>query len=419
MGLIKAISGAIGSELADQWKEYFSCESMSDDVIMCKGEKVVNGRRSSNTKGSENIITNGSVIAVNEGQFMIIVDQGKIVEFCGETGAFTYDSSSEPSLFSGSFGDSLLKTFSQVGKRFAFGGDTGKDQRVYFINTKEIFGNKYGTTSPVPFRVVDTNIGLDVDIAIRCNGEYTFKVVDPLLFYTNVAGNVEDEFNKEKIIPQMRTELLTALQPAFAKISEMGIRYSLIPGHTSELADLLKAELSEKWTQARGLEIASIGVNTVKASEEDEQMIKDLQRTAVFRNAGMAAANLSSAQAEAMKMAASNESTGPMMAFAGMNMAMNAGGMNANQLYQMDQANQQAAQQQMYQQQMNQQMGQPMSQPMSQPMGGQMGQPMGGQMGQSANQGTAPVEGQWFCPQCGFKNVGAMFCPQCGTKKPF
>lgn len=429
MGLIRAISGAVGSELADQWKEFFTCDSLSEDILLTRAHKVVNGKRSSNTKGQDNVITNGSVVSVADGQFMIIVDQGKIVEYCGEPGQFTYDTSTEPSLFSGSFGESLKQTFAQVGKRFTFGGDTPRDQRVYFINTKEITGNKFGTAAPVPFRVVDTNIGLDVDISIRCNGEYTFKIVDPLLFYTNVTGNVEEEYNKEKIMTQMKAELLTALQPAFSQISAMGIRYSLVPGHTEELTQILQRELSEKWTKLRGLEIASVGINAVKASEEDEQMIKELQRTAVFRNAGMAAANLSAAQADAMKMAASNESTGPMMAFAGMNMAMNAGGMNANQLFQMDQQNQMAAQQnQMYQQQMGGQPmgGQPMGQQPMGTMGAVGGQPMGGQPiyqqpmgGQDAGQPAGAAEGQWFCPQCGFKNVGAMFCPQCGTKKPF
>ena len=336
MGLIKATGNAIGSALGDQWREYFYCDSMAADVLVTKGEKrTSNKRASSNTRGEDNIISNGSIIAVNDGQCMLIVDQGKIVEVCAEPGEFVYDTSSEPSIFYGSLGDNIKQTFALIGKRISMGGDPAKDQRVYFINTKEILGNKYGTMNPVPFRVVDNNIGLDIDIALRCNGEYSYKIVDPLLFYTNVCGNVTDDYTRDNIDSMLKTELLTALQPAFAKISDLGVRYSNIPAHTMELADALNDVLSEKWTELRGIKVASFGVNTVTASPEDEKMIKELQRTAVLRNTSMAAATLTSAQAEAMKAAASNTSTGPMMAFAGMNMANAAGGLNANTLFNM------------------------------------------------------------------------------------
>ncbi|MGI6176060.1 MAG: SPFH domain-containing protein [Christensenellales bacterium] len=341
MGLIKAAFGSAGGVLADQWREYFHCESMPADILVQKGVKRVSAR-SSNTKASENIITNGSVIAVNEGQFMMIVEQGAIVDFCAEAGEFVWDASTEPTMLYGGFGKGLKESFKQFGKRFTFGGDTGKDQRVYFFNTKEILGNKYGTPAPVPFRVVDKNIGLDIDIAIRCNGEFSYKLVDPLIFYKNVCGNVASEFARTAIDSQLRTELMTALQPAFAKISEMGIRYSALPHHTTEISDVLNEVLTEKWQNARGLAIASIGINSVTASEEDEQMIKDLQRSAVFRDPGMAAARLADAQASAMVGAANNPSSGPVMAFAGMNMAQNAGGMNTQALYEM-QAQQAAA----------------------------------------------------------------------------
>ena len=320
MGLIKAIKSAATGVVGDQWREYFYCDSLDESVLVKKGQKKVNGK-SSNISGEENIISNGSLIAVNEGQCMIIVEQGKVVDFCAEPGEFTYDKSTEPSLFYGNLGENIKQTFSTIGKRFTFGGDTAKDQRVYYFNTKEIMGNKYGTANPVPFRVVDQNIGLDVDISIRCNGEYSYKITDPLLFYTNVCGNVADEYERSEIDSQLKTELMTALQPAFAKISAMGIRYSAVPAHTMELADALNEVLSAKWSKLRGIEIVSFGVNAMKASEEDEAMIKELQKSAVLRNPNMAAATLVGAQAEAMKAAASNTATGPMMAFAGMNMA--------------------------------------------------------------------------------------------------
>ncbi len=410
MGLVKAIKSAVGTVTADQWREYFYCDALGNDILAVKGKKRINSSKSSNTNGEDNIISNGSMVAVNEGQCMIIVEQGKIVEFCAEAGEFLYDTSSEPSLLYGNFGEVLGKTFAVIGKRFTFGGDTAKDQRVYFFNTKEIMGNKYGTASPVPFRVVDANIGLDIDITLRCNGEYSYRITDPLLFYKNVCGNITHDFRRGEIESQLKTELLTALQPAFARISEMGIRYSLIPKHTLELTNILNEELSAKWAQLRGISIVSFGMNSVKAPESDEAMIKELQRTAVYRNPSMAAATLVNAQADAMRAAASNKTTGPMMAFAGMNIANMAGGMNANTLFTMGQQNG------------------GMSGQMGSGMPGQMGNGMAGQMGSGmAGQTNAGMQGQtpgravgnntgWMC-SCGQMNKGK-FCSECGQKKP-
>ena len=392
MGLIKAISGAIRGVAADQWKEYFYCEALENDVLVVKGQRRNNSKFGTSNKGNDNIISNGSVVAVNEGQCMIIVDQGKVVEYCAEAGEFLYDTSSEPSLLSGDLGENIGKTFATIGKRFTFGGDTGKDQRIYFFNTKEIMGNKYGTANPVPFRVVDANIGLDVDISVRCNGEYSYQIFDPILFYTHVCGNVADEYTRDKIDSQLKTELMTALQPAFAQISAMGIRYSAVPAHTMEVADALNKVLSEKWGELRGIKIVSFGVNTIKASEEDEQMIKDLQKTAVLRNPNMAAATLVGAQAEAMKSAASNTSTGPMMAFAGMNMANQAGGMDANSLFAMGQ----------------QQNNTPPVNPT--PAAPTPATPV------SPASETPADNDSWTC-SCGAVNQGN-FCVECGTPKP-
>ena len=291
MGLIKAAGGAIGGVLADQWKEYIYCESMAPDVLVCKGRKRVS-QRSSNTKGEPDILSRGTVIAVNEGQCMAVVDQGKVVEFCAEPGEFTYDGSPEPSIFCGSLGESIKETFRQIGRRFSFGGGAPRDQRVYYFNLKEIVGNKYGTANPVPFRVVDKNIGLDIDIAIRCYGEYSYKIVDPLLFYANVCGNVGSDYRRAQIDGQLKSELMTALQPAFARISAQGVRYSALPGHTMEIAQALNEVLSEKWSQLRGIEVASFGINSVTAPRADEEMIKDLQRRAVMRDPNLAGATI-------------------------------------------------------------------------------------------------------------------------------
>ena len=400
MGLIKAAFGATGGVFADQWKEFFYCDSLEANVLVAKGQKRVSRKRSSNKKGDENIISNGSVIAVADGQCMMIVEQGKVVEFSAEPGEFTWDSSSEPSVFAGKFGPSLVETFKTIGKRFGFGGDAAKDQRVYYFNTKELVGNKYGTATPVPFRVVDRNIGLDVDISIRCNGEYSYRLCNPILFYTNVCGNVDDVYSRESIDSQLKSELLTALQPTFARISEKGIRYSALPGHTTEIADTLNEILSAKWRELRGIEIASFGVNTVSASKEDEDMIKELQQRAIMRDPTMAAATLVGAQADAMKAAASN-SNGAMMGFMGMGMAQNAGGMNAQSLFAMGQQNQQSAQQ---------------AQNAANAWTCSCGQSNTGKF--CANCGSAkpaPV-GAWKCA-CGSENTGK-FCANCGAKKP-
>ena len=371
MGLIQAAMGAAGGVLADQWREYFYCESIPESVMAVKGQRRVTGRGSN--KGVDNIISNGSIIAVADGQCMMIVEQGKIVELCAEPGEFVYDTSTEPSIFSGDLGDALMATFKNIGKRFTFGGEAPKDQRVYYFNTKELIGNKYGTPSPVPFRVVDQSAGIDIDISIRCFGEYSYRIANPILFYTNVCGNVSESYTRDKLEGQLKTELLTALQPAFAKISDMGIRYSALPGHTLELSQALNEVLSGKWRDLRGLEIVSFGVSSVKASEEDEQMLKQMQQAKAYMNPGMAAANLARAQATAMQAAANNQG-GAAMAFMGMNMAQNAGGFNAQQLYQV------------------------------------------GAQQPAAPANPAPAANAWVCA-CGATATGK-FCPECGAKKP-
>ena len=383
MGLIKAIAGAAGGVMADQWKEFFTCEALPADVLAVKGQKKTT-RRSSNTHGDENIITSGSRIAVADGQCMLIVEQGKVVEVCAEPGEYTYDASTEPTIFAGNLGESIGQVFQNIGKRFTFGGEAPKDQRIYYFNTQELTGNKYGTPSPVPFRVVDQRAGIDIDIAIRCFGEYSYRITNPLLFYTNVCGNVTEAYTRDTIDGQLKSELLTALQPAFARISDMGIRYSSLPGHTREIAEALNEELSAQWRDRRGLEIVAFGVSSVKANEEDEQMIKEMQREAAYMDPTRAAAMLSRSQGEAMKAAASNTATGPAMAFMGMGMAGQMGGINAQNLYAMGQ--QQVAQQ-------------------------------AAQQPAAAPQPAAPAANGWTCA-CGQTGNTGKFCGNCGQPKP-
>ena len=372
MGLIQAGLGAVGGVLADQWKEFFYCEAIPQDVLMVRGQKQITGR-SSNTRGNDNIISNGSGIAVADGQCMIIVEQGKIVEVCAEPGEFTYDTSTEPSIFTGKLGDSIKETFKLIGKRFTYGGDTGKDQRVYYFNTKELVDNKFGTANPIPFRVVDSRMGLDIDVSLRCNGVYSYRIADPLLFYTNVCGNVSTQYERSELDTQLKTEFISALQPAFAKLSTLEIRPNQIIAHNAKLEDAMNEALTKKWGELRGLEIVSVALGSVTLPEEDQQLIKDAQKAAMYRDPTMAAATMVGAQADAMK-AAANNTAGAATGFMGMGMAMNAGGMgagaNVQNLYAMGQ--QQQAHQQAY--------------------------------------------GSWKCA-CGAVATGK-FCPECGARKP-
>jgi membrane protease subunit (stomatin/prohibitin family) len=383
MGLIKAIAGATGGTLADQWKEFFYCDAIEKDVLMVKGKKRTS-KRSSNKKGNDNIISNGSGIAVADGQCMVIVEQGKIVEVCAEPGEFTYDTSTEPSVFAGA---GIKNTFKTIGKRFSYGGDTGKDQRVYYFNTKEIMDNKFGTPNPIPFRVLDRNIGLDIDVSVRCSGIYSYKIDDPLLFYTNVCGNVEKDFTRDQIDSQLKTEFISALQPAFAKISELGVRPSALPGYAMELSDAMNEALTKKWLQIRGISVVSIAMNPIILPEEDAQLIKDAQHAAILKDPNMAAATMVGAQASAMKTAAGN-ANGAMAGFMGMGMANNIGGMNVADLYQAGAQRQQAQQQA------------PVQEPAS----------------ASKQASSTSAAGSWTC-SCGTENTGK-FCVECGSPKP-
>ncbi len=368
MGLIKAALGGTGGVLADQWKEYFYCDALPADILAAKGKKKVSSR-SSNTKGDDNIITNGSVIAVADGQCMMIVEQGKVVDFCAEPGEFTYDASTEPSLFDGGkLMDNIKEVFANIGKRFTFGGEAPKDQRVYYFNTKEIVGNKYGTANPIPFRVVDERAGIDIDVSVKCFGEYSFRLSNPVLFYTNICGNIAGTYSREELDNQMKSEFMTALMPAFARISEQGIRYSSLPAHATELADAMNAELSAKWKDLRGIEIVSCGVSSIVADEEDEKMLKGMQRNAAFTDPAKAAAYMVGQTGQAMVDAANNQN-GAVGAFMGMGMAQNAGNINVQGLYQM------------------------------------------------AGQQNASADDKWFCGECGAENHGGKFCTNCGTPR--
>ena len=375
MGLIKAISGAVGGVLADQWKEFFYCEALSADVLVRKGSKRISGR-SSNTKGSDNIISNGSGIAVADGQCMLIVEQGRIVEVCAEPGEYTFDKSSEPSIFAGDLGDSIMDSFAAIGRRIGYGGDTGKDQRVYYVNTKEIMGNKFGTPSPILFEVVNKRIGMSRTVNVRCNGVYSYTIADPLIFYTKVCGNVKNEFTRAEIDEQLKSEFISALQPAFGALAEQELRPAQLPGKVNELKQAMNDALKADWAENRGIRVESIALNPIRLSDEDMKKITDMEDAATYgANAFMMSGRMTQATANAMEAAASN-AAGAMTGFMGLNMA--GGAQNGF-----------GAAQQFYQ------------------MGVQQAQ-------QSAP--AAPAQGGWKCT-CGAENTGK-FCVECGAAKP-
>ena len=381
MGLIKAGISAVGGVFADQWKEFIYCEALPNNVLMRKGQKRT-GRNSSNTKGSDNVISNGSVIAVADGQAMIIVDQGEIVEFCAEPGEFTYDTSSEPSLFTGNLGENILETFRQIGRRFSYGGDAGKDQRVYYFNTKEIIGNKFGTPSPIMFRVKNMEVGLSRTVQVRCNGMYAYQITDPLLFYRKYCGNVAYEFTKEQIDETLKIDFIDALQPALGELSAMGIRPDELPAKARELKNAMNNALKDEWVDTRGISIGKIALNPITLTAEDMKKINELEEAVSYgSNPYAMGGRMGTATANAMETAAGN-SAGAMTGFMGMNMAANAmgGGFNAaQQFYNM----------------------------------GQQQQQMAPNMQQANN---ASAANSWRC-SCGAVTTGK-FCPECGGSKP-
>ena len=409
MGLIKAAIGAAGGMLADQWKEFFYCDALEKDVLVVKGQKRTSSR-SSNTKGNDNIISNGSGIAVADGQCMIIVEQGKIVEVCAEPGEFTYDTSTEPSIFTGSLGESIKETFRMIGRRFTYGGDTAKDQRVYYFNTKEIMDNKFGTPNPIMFRIVDSRINLDMEADVRCNGVYSYRITDPILFYTNVCANVANEFRREEIDSQLKTEFVDALAEGFGALTALELRPSQINSHTRELKDAMNAALSKDWAEKRGITIVSIAMNPVSLTPEDSEALKRYQRAyTTGRDPSMAGGVMVDAMAGAMGDAANNAG-GAMNGFVGMGMGMNMMGGQAANLFAMGQGQQPAAPQG----------PNPQFAPAAAPADGwtcACGSVNTGKF--CTNCGSpkpAPAADSWTCA-CGSVNTGK-FCTNCGSPKP-
>ncbi len=402
MGLIKAGLGAVGGVLADQWKEYFYCEAIPVDTLVVRGKKRVSGR--SSNRGNDNIISNGSVIAVADGQCMLIVEQGKVVEVCAEPGEYTYDFSTEPSIFTGDLGDSLMESFRTLGKRFTFGGEPAKDQRVYYINTKEITGNKFGTASPIIFEVVNKRIGMSRTVQVRCNGMYSYQITDPLRFYVRLCGNVSTDFKRDQIDAQLKSEFMDALQPAFGALAEQELRPAQIPAKANALKAAMNQALYQEWIENRGISIGKIALNPITLTEADMRKINELEDAATMgANPFMMAGRMTDATAEAMKTAAGNAS-GAMTGFMGMGMTgMGQAGFGAAQnLYQTGvQQNQQQPQQ-----------------PTQQSAGWKCacGTMVTGKFCPECGAKKPEQAAGWTC-KCGTVNKGK-FCTECGAKKP-
>jgi len=428
MGLIKAGIGALGSVLADQWKEFFYCDALDTDTLMVKGQKRTSGR-SSNTKGSDNVISNGSGIAVADGQCMIIVEQGKVVEVCAEPGEYTYDTSSEPSIFAGKFGESLKNTFKAIGKRFTYGGDTGKDQRVYYFNTKEIMGNKFGTPSPIIFEVCNKRLNMYRTVNIRCNGVYSYIISDPLVFYTRIAGNVSNAYTRDQLDDQLKAEFVDALQPAFGALAEMELRPAQIPGKANELKNAMNNALKASWAESRGLSIEKIALNPITLNPEDMKKIQEMEDSVSHgSNAAMAMGRAVTASANAMEAAAGN-SAGAMTGFMGMGMAGNmmGGGFNMAQQIASFQQQQQAAAPAAPADSWKCACGNTASGKFCQNCGSKKPEPAAGwkcSCGATATGKFCPEcgspkpaeSGSWKCA-CGMENTGK-FCQNCGSRKP-
>lgn len=369
MGLIRAAFSATGSVLADQWKEYFAVPEMTGDQLIVKGRKKTKG----NNKGGDEIISNGSAIAVGEGQVALIVEDGKIVEFCAEPGRFIWNESSEPSMFCGDFFKGLADSFKKMGERFTFGGDRAKDQRVYYVNTKEIMENKFGTTTPMVY----DDPYYKTALYIRYFGQYSFKIVDPIIFFTSVAGSVKESYTKDMLLNMCRDEFMTALDTALSRLASDGIKFSQIPSRQREIAAYMSETLDNEWRMRRGMDVVSVAIAKVTPDEKSRERIEQFDTNVMHSGTGAMAGGLAYAQMQAMQKAAENPN-GAMNGFMGIGM-MNGVMGNASQ---------------------------------SQGTLLNMSEKL---EAEKKNEAKAP-DNSWKCA-CGNVNSGK-FCPNCGSKKP-
>ena len=443
MGIIKAVTTAVGGALADQWLEAVEPDDMGDRTVFVRGVQVRRGK-GSNTKGSSDIVSDGSVIHVYPNQFMMLVDGGRIVDYTAEEGYYKVSHSSMPSMFNGQFGEALKESFNRI----RFGGVTPGAQKVYYVNLQEIKGIKFGTRNPVNY----FDNFYNAELFLRAHGTYSIKVTDPIKFYAEVIPKNADHVEIDSINEQYLSEFLEALQTSINQMSADGTRISYVTSRSRELGQYMAQTLDGEWTRMRGMEIQAVGIASITYDEESQNLINLRNRGAMMSDPSIREGYVQTTIAEGLKNAGSNDS-GAMAGFMGMGMGMQMGGgfMGA------------ASNTNMQQMQMNQAPGQMPGntgmpgmgghpaggQPAgNQPMGGQPmgGQPMGNQpMGNQPsgvqpagsqwavpNQmagtqpGSAGMAGQmpgtqpgsaWTCPGCGTSNTGK-FCGECGHPRP-
>ncbi len=403
MGLIRAALQAGGSVIADQWKEYFQLDSMSDDELVVKGYKKTKG----NNKGLDDIISNGSVVAVGEGQVALIVEDGKIVEFCAEPGRFVWNSSSEPSLFCGDFFKGLIDSFKKFGERFTYGGDKAKTQRVYYVNTKEIMDNKFGTTTPM---VYDDQY-YRTALYIRYFGQFSFRITDPIVFFTQISGSVEENYSRDKLMDMCKDEFMTALDTSLSMLAAEGVKFSQIPVKQREIAKYMSETLDEEWKERRGMEVVAVAIAKVTPDDKSRQRIEQFDTNVMHSNPNAMAGGLAYAQMQAMQKAAEN-SSGAMTGFMGLGMMNNMMGNAApSQSTLLDTAQKLDGEKRDGEKRTESKLAQ-----------GEWkcscGAVCKGKFCQNCGS-KKPEEkraGEWIC-SCGAKNTGN-FCSECGSKKP-
>ncbi|MDR0923475.1 MAG: SPFH domain-containing protein [Hungatella sp.] len=378
MGIVKALTTAVGGSLADQWLEVIEAGSMGDQTVFASGVKI---RKGSDTKSTDYTISDGSVIHVYPNQFMILVDGGKVIDYTGEPGYFTVKNSSLPSLFNGQFDEAIKESFDRI----RFGGQTPTSQKVYFINMQEIKGIKFGTPNPINYFDQFYN----AELFLRAHGTYSIKVTDPLLFYAEAIPKNASRVEVDDINAQYLSEFLEALQSSINQMSADGIRISYVASKGRELGQYMSDVLAYQWKDQRGMEIQSVGIASISYDEESKELIHLRNQGAMLSDPGVREGYVQGAVARGLEAAGSN-ANGSMAGFMGMGMGMNAGGGFMG-----------AASSANYQQmQMNR---------------AQQGKPGEQTAAGGESKAQSSSESPWTC-SCGSVNTGK-FCPECGNPK--
>lgn len=393
MGIIRALAGAIGGGLADQWLEVYESDYMGPSTITAPGVMVrQNDSRNSNRKGTADTISNGSIIQVKEGQFMLLVDGGKVIDYSGEAGYFKVDNSSMPSLFNGELGDTIKETFNRV----RFSGTTPYKQTTYFLNMQEIRGLKFGTPAPVNY----FDNFYNAELFLRAHGSYTIRITDPLKFYVQVADHDADSsIDVADMSEQYRNEFLTAFQTALNKMSSDGQRISFVLSRGDDLAKYMQDVLDEKWQELRGFQVESVAIASISYDEESQKLINMRNQGAMLSDASIREGYVQGSIARGLESAGSNKA-GAGQAFFGMGVGMSTMGSGFGTFSQNNA------------EQIRQQQAQQASQAHPAP------NPDAAENHAGAETVMAVVAtSTWTCPQCGITNTGK-FCSECGTKKP-